>query len=67
MAVEELPCRRRERTLAVALRSVLLGIEDELGLPCKRCIVLWISSISVFDELYYHWYVLDLRLTLWRD
>ncbi len=58
MAVEELPCRWRERTLAVALRSVLLGVEDELGLPCKRCIVLWVSSVSVSDELYYHWCVL---------
>lgn len=62
MAMEELPCRWRECALAVALRSVLLGVEDELGLPCKRRVVLWVSSISVSDELYYHWCVLDLRL-----
>lgn len=62
MAMEELHCRWRERALAVALRTVLLGVEDELGLPCKRRAVLWVSSISVSDELYYHWCVLDLRL-----
>ena len=63
--MEELPCRWRERTLAVALWSVLLGLEDELGLPCKHCIVLWVSSTSVSDELYYHWCVLNIRLLLW--
>lgn len=64
MAMEELPCRWRERTLAFALRSVLLGVEDELGLRCKRCVVLWVSSTSVSDELYYHGCVLSIRLLL---
>ena len=64
MAVEELPCRWRERPLAVALRGVLLGVEDELGLPCKCCVVLWVSPTSVLDELYYHWCVLGLVYNL---
>lgn len=62
MAVEELPCRWRERALAVALWSVLLGVENELGLPRERRLVLWVSSISVYDELYHHWCVLALYL-----
>ena len=64
MAVEELPCRWRERALAVALWSVLLGVEDELGLPCKRCVVLWVSPIGVSHEFYHHWCVLDLLLLI---
>lgn len=55
VAVEEFPCRWRERALAVALRSVLLGIKNELGLPRKCCFVLWVSSTGVHDELYHHW------------
>jgi hypothetical protein len=64
--MEELPCRWWERPLVVALWSVLLGVEDELGLPRKRCVVLWVSSSSVLDELYHHWYVLGLYLPFVR-
>ncbi len=52
--------RLRERTLAVTLRAVLLGVEDELGLPCERCAVFWVSAVSMLDELYHSWCVLAL-------